>query len=143
MARPIEPNQRQEDRLPPGQDKSLGELFADLSRETATLVRQEVALAKTELSQKAVSVGKDVGFLVAGAAVAYAGFLALLACIIIALAHAVPWWLSALIVGVVVVGIGGFLVMRGMSDLRHQELAPRQTLDTLKEDATWAKEQTS
>jgi hypothetical protein len=138
-----EMHQVREQRPAGAQDKSLGELFADLSRETSTLVRQEVALAKTELSQKAVSVGKDVGFLAAGAAVLYAGFLALIACVIIALAHAVPWWLSALIVGVVVAAIGGFLVMQGINDLKQQDLAPRQTLNTLKEDATWAKEQTS
>jgi uncharacterized membrane protein YqjE len=136
-------HQVREQRTSAGQERSLGELFAELSRETSTLVRQEVALAKTELTQKAASVGKDVGFLVAGAAVAYAGFLALIAFVIIALAHAIPWWLSALIVGVVVAGIGGFLVMRGINDLKEQDLAPRQTLNTLKEDATWAKEQTS
>jgi hypothetical protein len=138
-----EMHQVREQRPAGAQEKSLGELFADLSRETSTLVRQEVALAKTELSQKAVSVGKDVGFLAAGAAVLYAGFLALIACLIIALAHAVPWWLSALIVGVVVAAIGGFLVMQGINDLKQQDLAPRQTLNTLKEDATWAKDQTS
>lgn len=138
-----EVRQVKEQRPSSSQDKSLGELFAELSRETSTLVRQEVELAKTELTHKAASVGKDVGFLVAGGAVAYAGFLALVACAIIALAYALPWWLAALIVGVVVAAIGGFLVMRGIDDLKRQDLAPRQTMQTLKEDATWAKDQTS
>lgn len=138
-----EVRQVKEQRPPGGQDKSLGELFAELSRETTTLVRQEVDLAKTELSHKAVSVGKDVGFLAVGGAVVYAGFLALVACAIIALAYALPWWLAALIVGIVVVAIGGFLVLRGIDDLKNQDLAPRQTVQTLKEDATWAKDQTS
>ena len=65
------------------QDRSLGELFADLMRETTTLIRQEVALAKSEMSQKAVSIGKDIGFLAAGGAVAYAGLLAIVAAIIL------------------------------------------------------------
>jgi len=115
-------------------DRSLGELVGDLSRETRTLVRQEVALAKTELTQTATEVGKDVGFLAVGGAVAYAGFLAILAAIILALALVLPWWLAAAIVGVVVAGVGGALMSKGLAALKHAELAPRQTLDTLKGD---------
>ncbi len=124
-------------------DLSLGELFAELSRETSTLVRQEVSLAKTELSQKASRVGKDVGFLALGGAVAYAGFLAVVAAVIIGLAAlGLPWWLSALLVGLVVAGLGYLLVQKGLSDIKKADLAPRQTMETLKEDARWAKEQT-
>lgn len=122
-------------------DRSLGDLFGDLSRETSTLLRQEVALAKSELTQKAGQVGRDVGFLVAGGAVAYAGFLAILAAVIIALAIVLPWWLAALIVGLVVVGIGYLLVQKGLSSLKHEDLAPRQTIETMKENLEWAKEQ--
>lgn len=115
-------------------DRSLGELVGELARETRTLVRQEVALAKTELTQTATEVGKDVGFLAVGGAVAYAGFLAILAAIILALALVLPWWLAAAIVGVVVAGVGGALMSKGLAALKHTELAPRQTLDTLKGD---------
>ena len=125
------------------EEPSLGELFAELSRETSTLVRQEVALAKTELSTKASKVGKDAAFIGAGAAVAYAGFLALVAALIIALVQiGITWWLSAFIVGVVVAGIGGFLVQKGLDALKHEDMAPRETVETLKENAQWAKEQT-
>jgi len=127
-----------------GADRSLGELFAELSRETSELVRQEVALAKTELSHKATQVGKDVGLLAAGGLVVYAGFLALIAAVIVGLGQAgVTWWLSALVVGIVVAAGGGFLVLQGLNDLKQTKLAPEQTLDTLKEDAQWAKDQTS
>lgn len=123
-------------------DRSLGELFAELARETSTLVRQEVALARAELSQKAGQVGRDLGFLAIGGAIAYAGLLAIIAAIIIALATlGLPWWLSALLVGLVVAGIGYFLVQKGLSALKRESLAPRQTLDTLKEDVEWIKEQ--
>jgi hypothetical protein len=121
---------------------SLGELFADLSRETTTLVRQEVALAKTELNSKVSKLSKDVAFIGAGAAVAYAGFLAIVAAIIIILAALIPWWLSALIVGVVVAGIGYFLIQTGLAALRRVDVAPRETIETLKENAQWAREQT-
>jgi hypothetical protein len=59
-------------------DRSLGELFQELSRETSLLIRQEVALAKTEMTEKAQQLGKDAGFLGAGGAIAYAGFIVIL-----------------------------------------------------------------
>jgi tetrahydromethanopterin S-methyltransferase subunit G len=125
-----------------GDDRSLGELLGDLAQQTATLARQEVELAKTEMSQKAAQVGRDIGFLAVGGAVAYAGFLAILAALIVALAaNGVPWWLAALLVGVVVAGIGYVLVQKGLAALRRADLAPRQTIETLKEDKDWAKEQ--
>ncbi len=123
-------------------DRSLGELFADLAREMGTLVRAEVELARVEMTQKATRVGKDVGFLAVGAAVAYAGLLAILAAVIIGLAQlGVPWWLSALLVGLVVAGVGYALVQRGLTALKREDLTPRQTIETLKEDKDWAKEQ--
>ncbi len=116
-------------------ERSLGELFGDLSRETSTLVRQEVTLAKTELTQTATQVGKDVGVLAVGGAIAYAGLLALLAALVLGLiALGLPAWLSALIVGVVVAGAGYALVQRGLSALKAVNLAPRQTMETLTED---------
>jgi hypothetical protein len=125
-------------------EPSLGELFADLARNTTTLVRQEVELAKTEMSQKAARVGKDVAFLAIGGAVLYAGFLALLAALIVGLGQlGLPWWLAALLVGLVVAAVGGFLIQQGLTALRREDLTPRQTIATLKEDAEWAKEQTS
>ena len=123
-------------------ERSLGELLGDLMQQTGTLVRQEMKLATTELSDKASRVGKDVGALAVGGAVAYAGFLALLAAIIIGLGQlGLPWWIAALIVGVVVVGIGGLMVQKGLTALKHQNMMPQQTITSLKEDQTWAKEQ--
>ncbi len=106
-------------------DRSLGELFSELSQETTTLVRQEMNLAKAEMSQKASRVGKDVGFLAAGGAVAYAGLLAILAGVIALLGLIIPLWLSALLVGLVVAGVGYFLVRRGLDALKQEDLAPR------------------
>jgi xanthine/uracil permease len=122
--------------------RSLGELFADLSRETTTLVRQEIDLAKTEMTHKATRVGKDVGFLAVGGAVIYAGFLATMAALILVLGHWVPWWLSALVVGGIVAGVGYGLVQKGLAALKHEDVAPRETLETVKENVEWAKEQT-
>ncbi|MDP8949979.1 MAG: phage holin family protein [Actinomycetota bacterium] len=125
-----------------GDDRSLGELFSELSQETTTLIRQEVNLAKTEMSQKASRVGKDVGFMAAGGAVAYAGLLAIVAGVIALVGLVIPLWLSALLVGLVVAAIGYFLVRKGLDALKQEDLAPRQTIETLKEDKEWAKDQT-
>lgn len=127
----------------PGADRSLGELFSELSRETSTLVRQEVALARTELTAKASQVGRDVGFLAMGGAVAYAGLLAIIAGIIILIGDLIDnMWLSALIVGLIIAGIGYYLVQKGLSDLKNANLAPEQTIESLKENKEWVQEQT-
>jgi putative superfamily III holin-X len=123
-------------------EQSLGELLSDLTREITTLVRQEAALAKAEMSQKAARVGKELGFLAAGGAVAYAGLLAILAALIVMLDGIMPLWASALLVGLMVGAIGVCLVWTGLNALKREDLAPRQTIETLKEDAQWAREQT-
>ena len=123
-------------------ERSLGDLFSDLSRETTTLVRQEVQLAKAELTQSATEAARGIGMLVAGGAVAYAGLLFLLLAIVFGLIEA-GWdaWLSALVVGLVVVAIGAILALRARESLKPANLAPQKTVETLKEDAAWAKEQ--
>ena len=123
-------------------ERSLGDLFSDLSRETTTLVRKEVQLAKAELTQSATEAARGIGMLVAGGAVAYAGLLFLLLAIVFGLIEA-GWdaWVSALVVGLVVVAIGAILVLRARESLKPANLAPRRTIETLKEDQEWAKEQ--
>ena len=122
-------------------NRSLGELFSELAQETSTLVRKEVNLAKTEMSDKASRAGKHVGVLAAGGALAYAGLLAVLAGIITLLNSVMPLWASALLVGVVVV-VGYLLVRRSLEALKREDFTPRETIETLKEDPQWAKDQT-
>lgn len=127
-----------DDTSPVPDDRSLGELFADLGREISTLVRQEATLAKAELSQKAARVGKDVGMLAVGGLVAYTGLLALVACVVILIAQAgLGWWGSTLLVGAVITCIGAGLVFSGLAAMKRQDLAPRETMETVKEDAQW------
>ncbi len=123
-------------------DRSLGELFQDLARELSTLVRQEINLAKTEMSQKAAGVGKNVGLIAAGGALAYAGLLAVVAALVIMLAAVLPWWAAALLVGLAVIGIGAALAMTGLKALKKTDLAPHETVESIKEDARWVQAQT-
>ncbi|MBV9168887.1 MAG: phage holin family protein, partial [Chloroflexi bacterium] len=112
-------------------DRSLGELFGDLVRDMGILVRQEVNLASTELTYKASRVGRELALLAVGGLVAYAGLLAIVAAVIIVLAAAgLPWWLAALIVGVIVAAVGAVVVQRGLAALKRVDLAPRQTIQT-------------
>lgn len=125
------------------QERSVGELFGDLSRELSTLVRQELDLAKTEMSDKIATVGKDVGFLAGGGLIIYIGVLFILAAIALALDHytALPLWGSTLLVGLVVAGVGLALGMKGRNELQSTSMAPEQTIETLKEDKEWAQQQ--
>lgn len=123
-------------------EKSLGDLFSDLARETGDLVRQEVTLARVEITQKMSKTAKDAGFLAVGGLVLYAGMLTLIATIVIILASiGVPWWLSALLVGLVVSAAGFFLVQKGMQALKKMDIVPKETVESVKEDAEWVKEQ--
>ena len=124
-------------------ERSLGELFSELAQETSTLVRQEVTLAKTEVSDKASRAGKHVGVLAAGGALAYAGLLAILAAVIVLLNMVMPLWVAVLLVGLAAVVVGYLLVRRGLDALKREDFAPRETIETLKEDQQWAKDQTS
>jgi xanthine/uracil permease len=123
-------------------ERSLGDLFSTLTRETSTLLRQEVQLAKAELTQSATEAARGIGMLAAGGAVAYAGLLFVLLAVVFGLIK-VGWdaWLAALIVGLVVVAIGTVLMLRARESLKPANLTPQQTVETLKEDAAWAKEQ--
>lgn len=123
-------------------DRSLGDLGADLARQMSTLVRQEVNLARTEMTQKVKTAARDVALMVVGGVVALGAYLTLLAfCVVGLIQVGVPYWLSALIVAVVFGAIGYMLFQMGMSGLRRSNLAPQQTIETLKEDVTWAREQ--
>ena len=119
-------------------DRSLGDLLAELSRETSVLVRKEVELATTEMSAKLKTAGTQAGLVAAGGALAHAGLLVLLAAIVIALAElGLPTWVAALIVAVAVMLGGYVLANQGLSKMRRTSFAPVQTMQTIKENVTW------
>ena len=124
-------------------ERTLGEMFAELSSETRTLVQQELQLAKTELTEKASRMGKGAAFMVGGGLIAYAGLLAIVAAVVLILAAiGLPPWAAAFLGGLLVAGIGYLLIRSGLAALKPQELAPRKTIETVKEDAQWLKAQT-
>ena len=123
------------------ENRPLGELFGNLGKQLSTLIRQEIQLAKTEMSDKASKAGRDVASLVAGGLIAYAGLLVLLAALVLGLAAlGLDAWLSALIVGVIVAAIGGFLVRQGLTALRSTDPVPHETVETMKDNIEALKE---
>jgi hypothetical protein len=123
------------------ENKPLGDLFSDLAGEMSELVRKEVALAKVEVGQKAKFVGKNIGYLAIGGAVAYAAMLAVIAGIIMLLDKVMPNWGAALLVGVVVGVVGWLLISKARAALQATDVTPQQTVESLKEDAAWVKQQ--
>lgn len=124
-------------------ERPLGELFSDLVTETTTLVRNEVALAKVEVTQKATKVGRNIGSLVIGGAIGYAALLAFCAAVILLLDRVMPAWLAALIVGAIVACVAWLMVSKAIATLRNMDMKPQETVESLKEDAQWIKDQVS
>jgi hypothetical protein len=127
---------------PPPAERSVGELFSEITSDLSTLMRQEVELAKTEIRQEAKTAGKAAG---AGAAAAFAGWMvAVFASLTLMFALAsidglgLAW--SALIVTVLWVIALAVLGLRAKK-LVAQVGPPRNTIDSLKEDAQWARNQ--
>jgi uncharacterized membrane protein YqjE len=122
-------------------ERSVSDLLKQLSQETSTLVKQELDLAKAEMTEKGKSAGLGAGFLGGGALFGLGAFGALTACFIALLATLVDHtWLAALIVAVVYGAIAGLLALRGKNKLQEAgPPVPEQTVETLKEDAQWAK----
>ena len=123
--------------------RSLGEMFADLTRDARMLIQQEIHLAKTELSHNASRLVPSLTIIVAGGLIAFGGLLAIVAAVVLGLiAIGLVAWLAALLGGLVIAGIGYALVRAGLASFRAQDLKPRQTIETLKEDARWLRTQT-
>jgi hypothetical protein len=124
-------------------DRSLGELFTELSADTSTLVKKEIELARHELTRSAMTVARDSATVAVGGLIAYAGGIVLLMGIAWLLADlGLPIWISFLIVGAIVIAIGGFLAYRAIESMKKASVLPVRTVETVKQDVDWMKEQT-
>jgi Putative Actinobacterial Holin-X, holin superfamily III len=127
----------------PQSGRPVSALLSDLASETGTLVRQEIALFKAELHEKLARLGQGAGSLAAGGLIAFSGWLVLLAAAVLGLSNAVAPWLAALIIGLVVLVLGAALLWFGKSRLDADALVPRRTLNSLREDEAWIRDQVS
>jgi drug/metabolite transporter (DMT)-like permease len=124
--------------------RGLGTLLRDLADGSAALVRGEARLARIEIAQIATGIGKGTAFVATGAVLALLGSLSLLAGIVFLIGDqwlpADQYWLGALVVLVIAGAIAIVLARRGMSLLAPSQLAPTETVTTLKEDKEWLKQ---
>lgn len=130
-----EPAQRQE-------DAALRPLLNQLTQDSAALVKQEINLAKAELSTSVKQTAAGATRVAAGAAIGGVAGLVLTAFLVLLLGDLLGnYWLAALIVGVVFAAVGGLLAMAGLKRFREMKVAPERTIETLREDAAWAKQE--
>jgi hypothetical protein len=124
-------------------ERSLGELFRDLTTETSDLVSKEIALVKAEARQTGSTLARDGAKIGIASGLAFAGVLALTAFLIAGLGDLLggKYWLSALIIGVVFLAIGMGLVKNATGDMKRRGHSIKHTADTLKDTGTWAKEE--
>jgi hypothetical protein len=121
-------------------DRSLGELFSDLSQQTADLIRQEMRLAKAELSEKLADTGKHAAMIGAGAAFGLAAVISVAATVALLLINlGVAPWVAALITAALMGGTAYMLAQSGISALRKKSIAPVETMHSLKETTQWLK----
>jgi uncharacterized membrane protein YqjE len=124
-------------------DRPVGELLKQLANETTTLVRQELELAKAELTEKGRKAGPGFGMWGAAGVVGLLALGALTAFFILALDGFMPNWLAALVVAVAYGAIAGVLYLTGKQRVEEAgPVKPEQTIETLKEDVEWAKHPT-
>ena len=128
----------------PQDDRSLGVLISELAQDTTTLVQQEVALAKAEMSEKVSQVGRGASTLAIGAVILLGGLLALIDFAIYGLGELLPPtlspWLGALIVGVVLAVIGYIMLQNGRNEIKTTTLTPERTATSLQRDKEMVKE---
>ncbi|HEX4187382.1 MAG TPA: phage holin family protein [Solirubrobacteraceae bacterium] len=122
----------------------VGELFKQLSEDLSTLVRQELKLAQVEMTEKGKKAGVGLGMFGGAGLVGLLALGAFTACLIAALSTGMEVWLAALIVTLLYGAAAGVLTVTGKDRVAQATPpAPEQTIETVKEDAQWAKTQLS
>ena len=123
-------------------EPAIGELLKQLGSDSSHLVRQEINLAKTELKEAGSVVAAGAAKLGMAAALAIPGLLAFTAFLVVAIGDWIEnYWASALIVAVAFLAMAAVAARRGMSQLKSHPLAPRETMNTLRDDAQWARQE--
>lgn len=120
-------------------DQSLGELFSRATSDLSNLVRQEVQLAKIEITQEVRTAGKAGGMLGGGALTGYLALLFVSVALALGLGALLWNWLGFLIVGAIYAVVAAALTAKGRKEAQHVDPVPQQTVDSLKEDMQWAK----
>ncbi len=132
------------DRIPTESSPSMASLLGGIVSDIQTLVRQEIALAKTELLREWDKAKTAAGSMAVGAGVLALGgfFLCVTVVCVLAEVAGLPWWASFLIVGGVFTGLGAVLFFMGRSQAARVNVVPPQTAETMRENVQWIRNQT-
>ncbi len=128
---------------PPSQELSTAALVRQLSEQVSTLMRDELKLARLEMTRKGKAAGTGAGMLGRAGLIALYGVACLVACAVIAIAGAVTAWLAALIVGIALLAAAGIAALLGRSRLqRATPPVPQEAAESVKADVEEIKERT-
>ncbi|MEU1725245.1 phage holin family protein [Actinomadura sp. ATCC 39365] len=122
------------------EEPTLGQLVGEIGEDISKLFRQEVELAKIELRQEATKAGKAAGMLGGAGFAGYMIALLVTLAVMFGLGEVMGLGWAALVLAVVWAAIGGVLYVNGRNRLREINPRPEQTIETLKEDAQWARD---
>jgi uncharacterized membrane protein YqjE len=121
-------------------EEPVSVLLKRFGQDASTLVRQEITLAKLEMRESAKGLAKDAGKLGTAAGLGLFGGFALLAFVIVGLGDLINnYWLSALIVAVLLLGAAAVMAKGALAHMKKNNLKPEETVQTLIEDKRWAK----
>jgi hypothetical protein len=121
-------------------ERPLSELVQDLSRQTSTLIRQEMRLAQAELAEKASHAGKGAGMFGGAGLVALYGVGALIAAAVLGLATVIEPWIAAAAIGVGLLLIAGLLALTGKKEIDEAAPAkPEQAIESVQQDVETVK----
>jgi len=127
----------------PTRERSVADLFTDLSRQLSTLFRQEALLARIEFSHRLQALARDAAVFGVGAALGLAALMAAAAALVLLLIQlSVLPWVAAVIVAAMLAIIGGVLVQVRLSAMRRRTVVPVETIESIKETAQWIKNET-
>src|SRR3954454_15234264 len=132
-------------------ERSIGQLLKELTQESSTLLKQEMNLAKTEMSEKASRLGVNLGEVAVGGAVAFLGAIALLLAAVYGLTSilnkfmslGVAVWLAPFIIGAVLAAVGYSLIKKALEALKRESITPQRTTQSLQENKAWLKQKIS
>jgi uncharacterized membrane protein YqjE len=125
------------------ESRSIGELLRDLANDSTRLVRDELALAKTEAQEKVSQVGSAVAMMAIGAVLAIPALVLILQAVVTVLSNFMYDWVAMLLVGIVIALVGYLLVRKGQNDLSAGRLAPERTAANLRRDVRLVQEKVS
>ncbi len=122
--------------------RSIAEVLQDILANVQSIIRSEVRLAKTEVTEEVTKAARAAGVMAGGAVVSLFAVWLLLLAILFALAKVLPLWAAAIVLFVILAVVSAVLMMAGRKRFQTVHTTPEKTIETMKENVEWVKNQT-